>query len=137
MYDRERLIGQLLKHEGEVLLPYRCSAGYLTIGVGRNLEQRGITQKESRMLLSNDIEKVHKELAVAIPWMFSLSDDRQLVLMDMAFNLGTVGLLKFRKFLTALEEGDYETAADEMLDSKWAKQVKGRAITLAEMMRNG
>lgn len=117
--------------------PYRCSAGALTIGVGRNLDDRGITEHEALYLLDNDITRVQSELDVNIPSWRGLSDARQMVLMDMCFNLGISRFLKFKRMLAALRDGDYETAAREALLSKWADQVGQRARTLAEMMRRG
>jgi lysozyme len=131
------MIQQLRRHEGERLTPYRCTAGKLTIGVGRNLEDRGITAEESAYLLNNDIEREWKALKTALPWVTGLNDVRQRVLLDMAFNLGINGLLKFKNTLATIQRGDYERAAGMMLDSLWARQVKGRAVRLAEMMKTG
>jgi lysozyme len=137
MLDRQKMIQQLRLHEGERLKPYRCTAGKLTIGVGRNLEDRGITAEESAYLLNNDIEREWKALTTNLPWVTGLNDVRQRVLLDMAFNLGIGGLLKFKNTLATIQKGDYARAADMMLDSLWARQVKGRATRLAQMMRTG
>ena len=134
---RERLEAQLIDHEGERLKPYRCSEGFLTIGVGRNLETKGITKEESRFMLAHDIADAERDARIFFPEFGYLSANRQIVLIDMAFNLGLGGLLKFRRFQQALEKRDYEWAAREMDDSKWASQVGRRADTLIEMMRNG
>lgn len=136
-YDRQMLIAWLVDHEGEVLKPYRCSQGYLTIGVGRNLDAKGVSQKESRFLLNNDIEETHNAVVREFPWFYTLSEKRQLVVMDMVFNLGLDGFKKFRKLIAALQAGEYETAAKEMRDSLWAKQVKSRADFLIKEMLNG
>ena len=127
---------QLVLHEGLKLNPYRCPAGKLTIGVGRNLEDKGISMAEALFLLRNDVEEVRTQLE-RYPWYTQLDPVRQKVLIDMAFNLGIGGLMQFRKMLAALEAGDYGKTADEMLDSKWARQVGKRAQRLAEMMRTG
>lgn len=137
MFDRQKLIQQLRRHEGERLKPYRCTAGKLTIGVGRNLDDRGITAQESAYLLSNDIDRVWTELRARLPWVTGLSDVRQRVLLDMAFNLGTDGLLKFRNTLATIEAGNYQKGGEMMLDSLWAKQVGMRAQRLAKMMQTG
>lgn len=137
MFDRQKLIQQLRRHEGERLKPYRCTAGKLTIGVGRNLDDRGITAEESAYLLSNDIDRVWTELQARIPWVTGLSDVRQRVLLDMAFNLGTDGLMKFRNTLARVEAGNYQKAGEMMLDSLWAKQVGMRAQRLSRMMQTG
>ena len=127
---------QLMLHEGLRLKPYRCTAGKLTIGVGRNLDDKGISQDEALFLLANDIEGVIKQLDKH-SWYTGLDPIRQKVLIDMAFNLGISGLLQFKKMIAAIELGDYGAAAEQMLDSRWARQVKTRADRLAEMMRTG
>jgi lysozyme len=135
--DRDAMVHQLRLHEGERLKPYRCTAGKLTIGVGRNLDDRGITREESAMLLANDIATVWADVQRALPWAARLDDVRQRVLLDMAFNLGLVGLLSFKRTLAAIEAGQYQQAATMMLDSRWAGQVGGRAERLSRMMATG
>lgn len=137
MPDRQKMIQQLRLHEGERLKPYRCTAGKLTIGVGRNLEDRGITAEESAYLLNNDIDREWKALQTNLPWVTGLNDVRQRVLLDMSFNLGIAGLMKFKNTLATIQRGDYERAASMMLDSLWARQVGRRAQRLAQMMRTG
>jgi lysozyme len=127
---------QLIMHEGLKLRPYKCSAGKLTIGIGRNLEDRGITKEEAIYLAKNDIQGVEQALALN-HWYATLDPIRQKVIIDMAFNMGINGLLKFKKMILAIERRDFVKAADEMLDSLWAEQVGVRAKRLAEMMRNG
>jgi lysozyme len=136
-YNRDTLIRQLRLHEGERLGPYRCTAGKLTIGVGRNLEDRGITRAESAMLLANDIEEMDANLTRKLPWVARLDDVRRRVLIDMAFNLGVSGLLEFKRTLAAVEQGRYQEAAGMMLQSRWASQVGERAQRLARMMLTG
>ena len=135
--DRAALRAQLERHEGRVLRVYRCTAGYLTIGCGRNLEGKGITDTEADYLLDNDIVDVDAALRARLPWYAGLDAIRQRVLIDMGF-MGVAKLMKFRKMLGALKAGDYETAAAEMLNSKWARDVKeSRSGRLAHMMRTG
>lgn len=129
---------QLILHEGLRLKPYRDTIkGHLTIGVGRNLDTTGITRDEAIHLLRNDLVRVRRELSAALPFFTRLSPIRRQVLIDMAFNLGTQGLLKFKKMLAAIDRGDYEIASIEMLSSKWATQVGKRAQRLALMIRLG
>ena len=135
--NRDAMIRQLRLHEGERLKPYRCTAGKLTIGVGRNLEDRGITVAESAYLLGNDIDSHWRELVRALPWVERLDEVRQRVLLDMAFNLGIGGLLGFKNTLATIKAGDYQKAAAMMLDSKWARQVGRRADRLSGMMASG
>ena len=135
--DREALVRQLRLHEGERLVPYRCTAGKLTIGVGRNLEDRGITAQESAYLLNNDITSTQAALLKALPWVGELDDVRQRVLIDMAFNMGMGTLLTFKNTLGAIRAGDYQRGAAMMLDSRWARQVGQRAERLSRMMATG
>jgi lysozyme len=127
---------QLILHEGMRLRPYRCTAGKLTIGVGRNLEDKGISHHEAMMLLRNDIEEITGQLE-RHSWYVALGPVRRKVLIDMAFNLGVQGLSKFRKMIGALKRADYEAAADEMVNSRWYRQVGERGRRLERMMRTG
>lgn len=154
----------MILHEGLRLEPYICPAGYWTIGVGRNLEskgltgaeqkfifgrddyskqeviellkKRGISKDEALFLLVNDISECIKDLKT-FTWFDQLDDIRAKVVVDMRFNLGAAGFRKFRKMIAALERDDYDTAADEMVDSAWYHQVGTRARRLVEMMRTG
>lgn len=135
--DRLAMIAQLRLHEGERLKPYRCTAGKLTIGVGRNLDDRGITAQESAMLLENDIDAVEWDLRAALPWVQELDEVRQRVLLDMCFNLGLTGLLGFKRTLAAIKGGQYARASAMMLQSRWATQVGERATRLSQMMMTG
>jgi len=127
---------QLILHEGMRLRPYRCTAGKLTIGVGRNLEDKGISHHEALFLLRNDIAEVTAQLE-QFDWFRALGPVRRKVLIDMCFNLGMAGLLGFQKMIEALERGDYERAADEMVNSRWYGQVGERGRRLERMMRTG
>lgn len=124
------------KHEGLRLLPYKCTAGKLTIGYGRNLEDNGISQYEAEEMLNNDIQRCYSQLVKLHCWN-KLDEVRQAVLLDMCYNLGIVRLKNFKKMLGALEVGAYNRAAAEMLNSKWAAQVKSRATELAKIMQKG
>ncbi|GAB1468996.1 glycoside hydrolase family protein [Candidatus Cloacimonadota bacterium] len=134
----ERIKEQLIKHEGLRLKPYRCTAGKLTIGIGRNLEDCGISQTEAYVLLENDIQNCEKQLLEEIPEIYNALDEvRKSVLLNMCFNLGISGLLGFNNTLAFIAAGDWERAANGMLASKWAKQVGRRAIELSELMWRG
>jgi lysozyme len=122
--------------EGRRPKPYVDSVGKLSIGVGRNLDDRGLRDTEINFLLDNDVAEVLAECA-ALPYWDSLNDARQIVIADMVFNLGLGRFLKFRKLAAALEAHDYDTAADEMKASKWYGQVKRRAVKLVAAMRSG
>jgi lysozyme len=133
--NTHRLAQDLLRDEGLRLKPYRCSAGRLTIGVGRNLEDRGITEAEALMLLDADIRSFWGQLVVALPWLVQAPETVQEVLANMCFNLGLAGLLEFRLTLAHMQAGRYAEAAVEMLRSKWAAQVGPRAERLAGRLR--
>ena len=132
-----KLTDMLIQHEGLRLKPYHCTAGKLTIGVGRNLDDRGITPDEAMYLLANDIRDSRKELSASFPWFDKLDEVRQSVLIDMNVNLGLSRLKGFRNTLALIGVGKYEAAAVEMLNSKWAQQVGNRARRLSGMMRTG
>ncbi len=133
----EQLKAMLTRHEGVRLTPYRCTAGKLTIGVGRNIEDNGISEEESSFMLDNDILRVHDELRMYFVWYPYISEARKAALIDMCFNLGISRFTKFKKMLAAIERLDFDDAASEMLDSKWAIQVGSRSAELSEMMRKG
>lgn len=140
LFDRDKLISRLQQHEGWSSTAYLDSQGYLTIGYGRLIDKKangGISRDEGLFMLNNDINAKSKELEQAISWVVYLDDVRQAVLLEMAFNLGITGLLKFQKMLMAVSLGQWDVAAAEMLDSKWATQVKGRAVELSNMMKTG
>jgi|TARA_Y100000361_G_C11128308_1_gene327354 lysozyme len=135
--DKQKLIEQLRLHEGVEHKPYTDTVGKLTIGVGRNLDDRGLSDDEIDYILANDIKIVEDELDVWWKDWRTMDETRQRVVADMLFNMGRPTLAKFKNFLSALQEQDYERASVEMMDSNWARQVKGRADTLARMMRDG
>ena len=127
----------LKQHEGFRGKPYRDTVGKLTIGYGRNLDDRGIIEPEGVYLLDNDIAEVTVELERRLPLFRTIDSVRQAVLIDMAVNMGVAGLLAFKKTIRFLETGWYGAASDEMLHSKWAEQVGDRAIHLARLVRDG
>lgn len=126
----------LIKHEGLRLKVYKCSEGFNTIGFGRNLDTNGISEEEAFMMLEQDIFKCRKQLD-CLSFAKKLNEARYAVLIDMIFNLGFAGFTKFKLMIAALESGDYNEAATQMLDSRWAKQVGVRANELAEIMTRG
>ena len=134
----EKLEDQLIAHEGLRLDIYKDSVGIWTIGVGRNLEHVGLrSEAEAKFLLRSDLVAIRAELERAIPWLSDRSEARQHVLMDMAFNLGVSGLMKFEKTLRHVANGNYAAASVEMLRSRWSRQVHQRSVTLSEMMARG
>lgn len=132
-----KLRALLVNHESYRQFPYTDTTGHLTVGIGRNLSDRGISNTEAFYLLDDDILYFTSKLNHFLPFFPKLSESRQIALVDMCFNIGVQGLLNFPEMLSALEEYDFDRAADEMLDSKWAQQVGQRAITLAHIIRTG
>lgn len=125
------------RDEDVKLKPYRDTVGKLTIGCGRNLDDRGISYDEAMYLLDNDIRLVFRDLDHAVPFWQELSEPRQRALANMMFNLGLSRFMGFKKMLAALAMGDYDTAAREALDSLWSRQVGQRAVRIADMIREG
>ena len=156
-YDRDELVKMIALHEGIVLTVYQDHLGIDTIGIGRNLQDRGITdgellfinktiddvyetgltEEEAYYLCMNDIAIVEKELLQNKPIVNQLDAVRQMVLVDMAFNMGVPRLCKFKKMWNAIYEKKWEAASLEMLDSRWARQVGRRASILSDAMKNG
>ena len=131
---------QLIRDEGSVSHAYEDSLGFTTIGVGRLIDARrggGLSDSEIGYLLSNDIEEKTAQVLAALPWASKLSETRRAVLINMAFQLGINGLLKFKRALGSIEDGQYSEAAMEMLDSLWAQQTPDRAKRLAKQMTTG
>lgn len=133
----DQLLEQLKRHEGKSLKPYHCTAGKLTIGYGRNLDDVGISDSEASFMLRNDISKAYVDLIQNHPWVDDLDIARREVLINMVFNMGISRFNKFIKTLAAVRAGDYEEAAEEMLSSRWADQVGDRAHELARQMVAG
>ncbi len=161
---RHSIKDQLILHEGLKLKVYKCPANKWTVGVGRNLEavglskeeqvkilgtsglsklevidvllDRGITEEEALYLLDNDIENCTADVK-QFSFFENLNPVRQKVIIDMRLNLGFAGLKGFKRMISALEQGDYDKAAEEMKDSKWYYQVGIRGRRLVKMMKTG
>lgn len=135
--DTARLKARLVVSEGKRNKVYKDTLGIDTIGVGRNLRDVGLSDDEIMYLLDNDLKRVFADLDKRLPWWRQLDEVRQSVLADMCFNMGINKLCSFVNTLRKVQAGDYLGASLGMLDSLWAKQVKGRADELARMMRTG
>lgn len=135
--NKNRFIKQMRFHEGVRSKVYKDHLGILTIAVGRNLEDRGLSDDEIDYLLANDIQIVENELDNGLSWWRDLDEVRQRALADLAFNMGLPRLHGFVKMLDGLQRRDYHAAADELLDSKYAKQVGARSERVANMIRTG
>lgn len=156
-YDRARLRSELIRDEALRLKVYHCTAGKLSIAVGRNLDDvgirphevralgitksgviaRGVTRAQAMFLLDSDIDTVEAQLDHDLPWWRKLDGVRQRVLLNMTFNLGIKGMLGFRNTLGMIQRGDYVAAARGMKASRWHSQVGDRAVRLEAMMATG
>lgn len=128
---------QLIRDEGLKLKPYRDTQGKLTIGVGRNLDDTGITREEALYLLLGDITRTQTTVFTLLPWIITLDEVRQAALLNLAFNVGPHGLLEFRKMLAAAQAGEWAAAGMEMVSSLWAQQVGARALRLQRQLDSG
>ena len=131
-FDRDLIKKRLIDFEGLVLMTYKCSQNFTSIGCGRNLDSRGITEDEAMYLLSNDIDSVYKDLDKHLAIWRSYPLEAQYVFIDLCFNLGIHTLLSFRKTLALCHLGEWEKAAAELLRSRYARQVGRRAIFNSE-----
>jgi lysozyme len=140
---RADLIARLKEDEGtgplhgDRFMPYTDTVGVLTVGYGRAIGRIGISEEEAELLLTNDIERSIGDLNFAMPWWSGLDEVRQMVLVELRFQLGLDGLLGFRKMREALRQHQYGMAADDLLDSLLATQAPNRIKRLAAMLRTG
>jgi lysozyme len=130
MNVRDLIIG----HESLKLKPYTCTAGKTTIGVGRNLDDRGISESEAMFLFQNDLIDTAQHCK-AYPWFQFLSEVRQAAVMDLMFNIGPTRFAGFRNFIKAMAAQDYEDAGTELEDSKWFAQVGRRSRRIKSMIQ--
>ena len=133
----ERLRKQITKHEGIEYKLYRCTSDKLTIGVGRNIEDRGISHDTAMQMLDEDIDICINELQQTVSYWDDLPERVQEALVNLCFNMGIKRLMAFKKTFGYLREGMFDKAADELLDSRYANQVGQRAIDVANMIREG
>jgi lysozyme len=134
-----QLIDMIKRHEGVKSHVYKCTQGFETIGVGRNISESGLglSPDEIDYLLTNDIQRVKEELEDTYYWFSGLNEARRDAMIDICFNLGLTRLRGFVKALEAMSREQFDLAADEFMDSKWAEQVGMRALRVTEMIRDG
>lgn len=140
MINKHLMRSELSRDEGRVPHAYQDHLGYVTIGVGHLIDHRRggrLPEKIIDDLLDHDVEECVEDLNRNVPWWRGLDEVRRRALVNMCFNLGWPTLSRFRRMLAALEAGDFDRAADEALDSKWARQVGQRAERIAYMIRYG
>lgn len=128
---------ELERDEGRRAKPYTDTVGKVTIGIGRNLTDRGLSDDEIDYLLEKDIGVAIDELDRVAPWWMDQTANRQRALVNLMFNIGAPTFLQFRRFIAAMLMGNYDRAADELLDSRWADQVGPRAHRIADLIRKG
>lgn len=133
---RLKLKELLVKHEGKTTYPYVDTVGKITIGIGYNLTDRGLPEAWVDKQFEEDVNFFHDHLDRDFKWFRDLNYERKIVLIDMCF-MGYQRFKEFKNMLKALSYKNYDKAADEMLNSKWAIQVGNRALELANIMRTG
>jgi len=140
--NMEKLIATLKRHEGIKTHAYRDSLGVLTIGCGRNISGKkpnkgiGLSIREIEYMLQNDIDRTIKELSREYPWFNDMEEGaRRDGIINMHFNLGRFRFASFKLALIHMENGSHDKAATEFLDSRWAKQVKGRSLEVTDMIK--
>ena len=131
MTDFKTLVERIAKNEGFESKPYKCSEGVLTIGHGLTY----ITEEESLHILAGRISQLHLRLLDSQDWYKNLPPEIQGVIIEMCFQMGVYGMLKFKKMITNMKDSNWKGAADEMLDSLWARQTPNRANRLSEIVR--
>lgn len=137
--DKGLMTAELEIEEGRVGHAYLDSLGFLTLGIGRLVDERKggrISDAEINLLCSNDIDAKMAEMDLRLPWWRVLSEVRQRVLLNMAFQMGVDGLAKFKNTLDYIHNGRYDDAAKGMLASMWAQQTPARALRMANRMRD-
>jgi len=136
--DFDKLKKELIRDEGLKLKPYRCTAGKLTIGIGRNLDDKGISEAEALVLLENDISECVEDCKAIFgtEW-YKFSDARKRVFVNMRFNLGGGTFMTFKSMINHAKRHEYEMVAYHMIHSRWRNQVGERAQRLIRMMREG
>lgn len=138
--NEAQLTSDLRQDEGEKLYAYQDNLGFWTLGVGILIDARkggGITKDESAYLLANRIRSKTAELRAALPWFDKLDEVRQGALVNMAFQLGTPGLLGFKNSLHFIEIGDYSAAAVNLAQSRWHEQTPDRADRVIQQIKTG
>ena len=139
-YDRTAMMAELVDDEGFRAHPYRCTAGKLTIGIGTNIDPDGggISRQQAEALAEVKLAEICREFDRRIPWWRDASEPRKRALLNMGYQLGTAGLMKFKRMLAAASRGDWDAAADEALDSRWAVQTQpSRVDRVTRFLRDG
>lgn len=134
---RNILAAHLMNEEGLRLKLYKDPKGFLTGGYGHNFDAKGISQAVADLMLNEDMDDAIKDANTAFPWLVELTPNRQVVLIDMLYNMGALKLLAFHNMIAAVISQNYEQAALEMMNSEWYKEVGTRGVKLVALMRQG
>jgi|TARA_R110002124_G_scaffold258609_1_gene424393 lysozyme len=133
--NNERLRETIIRHEGIRLDMYQDTLGIWTVGVGHNIQEKGISQAVMELMLEEDLAEAVSELKRSVSFFSKMPEQVQEALVNLAFNMGIPRLMQFKKTLAYLRDGNFEAAADELLDSRYAEQVGRRADEVADMIR--
>ena len=133
--NNERLRETIIRHEGIRLDMYQDTLGIYTVGVGHNIQEKGISQAVMELMLEEDVAEAVSELKRSVSFFSKMPEQVQEALVNLAFNMGIPRLMQFKKTLAYLRDGNFEAAADELLDSRYAEQVGRRADEVADMIR--
>jgi lysozyme len=133
--NNERLRETIIRHEGTRLDMYQDTLGIWTVGVGHNIQEKGISQAVMELMLEEDLAEAVSELQRSVSFFSKMPEQVQEALVNLAFNMGIPRLMQFKKTLAYLRDGNFEAAADELLDSRYAEQVGRRADEVADMIR--
>tara|TARA_R100001015_G_C4473539_1_gene56403 strand:+ start:45 stop:473 length:429 start_codon:yes stop_codon:yes gene_type:complete len=129
--ELQNVVDEIKKHEGFRSKVYKCTEGYDTIGYGFAIKDLELDEDVSTLILMKKLLVLLERIYIAFPWFKDIDNEAKEVVMDMCYNLGIRGFSKFKKTIYYLETEQYQEASVEMLDSLWAKQVKGRAKHLS------
>ena len=132
----KELLESIKKHEGFVEHVYKCTEGFDTIAYGFAIKDLEIPEHIAEELLILKLEKLQRNANARFKWLEDMPQEVQAVILNMCYQLGVTGVSKFRKAISALQEGEWHEAADEMLDSLWARQTPNRAKELSNIVRN-
>ena len=130
------LIKQIKQHEGFSSTVYQCTEGYDTIGYGFAVKDLYLSKEICNKILKQKISELKLKISQKFDWFKDSPDQVQEVVINMCYQLGVTGVSKFRKAISAMQEGEWSEAADEMLDSLWARQTPNRAKELSDIVRN-
>ena len=133
--NNERLRETIIRHEGIRLDMYQDTLGIWTVGVGHNIQEKGISQAVMELMLEEGLAEAVSELKRSVSFFSKMPEQVQEALVNLAFNMGIPRLMQFKKTLAYLRDGNFEAAADELLDSRYAEQVGRRADEVADMIR--